>query len=139
MKESIIKTNTIFISDDGHRFSSEDECLRYEKILNRYHHPLKPRYAALTNGDGKRKHCYYVSSYENAKELAWFLSIKIDFRGRLCDKINYDGVWLVFDENEDFSPAITIDEYIQSERECELSYRESTSNAVMVSMITPDE
>jgi hypothetical protein len=139
MKESIVKTDTIYISDDDHRFFSENDCLRYEKLLNKYHHPLKPRYAALTNGDGKRKHCYYVSSYEEAKELLHLVSVRIDFRGRLCDKINYNGVWLVFDENEDFCPAITIDEYIQGERECELSYRESTSNAVMVSMITPDE
>ena len=128
-----VQTKNIYVSDDGHSFSLEQDCVRYEELHNKYHHILKPRYKLLHNGDGKRKHCYYVESFEELKDLVWFLSISIGFRGRICEKNRYDGVWVVFDENEDYAPCMVIDDYIQEQRDGEKAYRDSVTEAVLLS------
>ena len=138
MREVPVKTNKLYISDDGHSFADEENCRKYEELLNKYHHPLKPLYRSVKDGEGHKKHCYYVKSFEEAQALLHLVSIKHGFRGRLCPKCRYDGTWLVFSENEDYLPAETIDEYIETQRETELSYRQAVSDATNVLFDIPE-
>ena len=44
----------------------------------------------------------------------------------------------MFSENEDYLPAETIDEYIETQRETELSYRQAVSDATNVLFDIPE-
>lgn len=139
MREVPVQTNNLFISDDGHSFTLKETCEKYEELLNKYHNILKPRYKLLTGGDGRHKHCYWVESYDDAKELMLLVSTKINFHGKFCQKTRYDNVWLVFEENEDYLPPLTLNEFIEYERECEKSYRDSITAAVLLSCNVPND
>lgn len=122
--------DTIYKAKDGRKFRTENSCLRYEYLLDKY----SSVHRVINDGEGRVNHFFYIDNAKEAEECAELAEVFLHYRCRLNPDVNYEKcvIWVPYDDLDGSMPTPfigTINDFIDIQKDMIDAYSESLSEA----------
>ena len=118
MERIEIARDCVYKSIDNQKFSTEEECVRYEYLLAKY----ADRHKTLVAADGRVNNFYKIFSTDEAHEVAEFARYKVGYYCIPDPNTDYQNaiIWIPNDNMDGYGPCPTmglLSDFIQEQRD----------------------